>query len=76
MDLNQDFKEFIELLNSHNVEYLVVGGYAVGFHGYPRYTGDIDFWIAMSPDNARKVLDTLKDFGFGSQSGQKNRPFG
>ena len=43
MELNQDFKEFIELLNDKQVEYLVVGGYAVGFHGHPRYTGDIDF---------------------------------
>lgn len=43
MELNQDFKEFIELLNENQVEYLVVGGYDVGFHGHPRYTGDIDF---------------------------------
>lgn len=43
MELNQDLKEFIELLNNNNVKYLVVGGYAVGFHGYPRYTGDIDY---------------------------------
>lgn len=43
MELNQDFREFIQLLNAHKVEYLVVGGYAVGCHGRPRYTGDIDF---------------------------------
>jgi len=42
MDLNQDFKEFLELLNSHKVKYIIVGSYAVGYHGYPRYTGDID----------------------------------
>jgi DNA polymerase II small subunit/DNA polymerase delta subunit B len=43
--LSKDFKEFIELLNGHNVRYLVVGGYAVAFHGYPRYTKDLDVWI-------------------------------
>ena len=64
--LNPDFKEFIELLNVNEVEYLVVGGYAVGFHGRPRYTGDIDFWVAVSAENARKVVQVLRDFGFGS----------
>jgi hypothetical protein len=59
MELNPDFKEFIALLNSNKVEYLVVGGYAVGFHGHPRYTGDIDFWIAISKENATKVLAVL-----------------
>jgi hypothetical protein len=44
MELNQDFKEFIELLNAREVHYLVIGGYAVNFHGYPRYTKDLDFW--------------------------------
>jgi len=66
MELNQDFKEFIELLNKHKVKYLVVGGYAVGFHGYPRFTGDIDFWIAISNENATKILNVLNEFGFGS----------
>ncbi len=66
MELNQDFKEFIELLNKHNVKYLVVGGYAVGFHGYPRFTGDIDFWIAISKDNAAKIVLVLNEFGFAS----------
>lgn len=66
MELNQDFKEFIQLLNEKQVEYLVVGGYAVAFHGYPRYTGDIDIWVAISKENAEKVMQVLKDFGFGS----------
>jgi hypothetical protein len=66
MELNQDFKEFIVLLNFHKVEYLVVGGYAVGFHGHPRYTGDIDFWIAISDENAERMLLALREFGFGS----------
>lgn len=64
--LSKDFKEFIELLNEHNVKYLVVGGYAVAFHGYPRYTKDLDVWIELSPDNADNVLKALEEFGFGS----------
>jgi hypothetical protein len=47
------------------VEYLVVGGYAVGFYGYPRATGDMDIWIAISPSNAEKTVRALKEFGFG-----------
>ena len=49
--LNQDFKEFAELLNAHGVEYLVVGGYALAAHGHPRYTGDIDFWVRLERKN-------------------------
>jgi len=64
--LSKDFKEFIELLNGHNVRYLVVGGYAVAFHGYPRYTKDLDVWIELSPENADKVIKALEAFGFGS----------
>ena len=64
--LSKDFKEFIELLNENKVRYLVVGGYAVAFHGHPRYTKDLDVWIELSPDNADKILNALKEFGFGS----------
>ncbi len=64
MQLNQDFSEFIELLNAKQVEYMIVGGYAVGFHGYPRYTGDIDVWIGVSSQNAEKIIQVLKEFGF------------
>ncbi len=64
--LSKDFKEFIELLNKHDVKYLVVGGYAVAFHGHPRYTKDMDIWIDLSPQNADKVLSALDEFGFGS----------
>ena len=64
--LSKDFKEFIELLNEHNVRYLVVGGYAVAFHGHPRYTKDIDIWIELSLQNAENILEALKEFGFGS----------
>ncbi|MCI0494041.1 nucleotidyltransferase [candidate division KSB1 bacterium] len=66
MVLNQDFREFIQLLNEHDVKYLVVGGYAVAFHGYPRYTKDIDIWIYLDKANAEKLLKLLEDFGFGS----------
>ena len=66
--LSPDFKEFIELLNAHSVEYLIVGGYALAFHGHPRYTKDIDVWIAANPENAQKMLNVLKDFGFASLS--------
>ena len=66
MVLNKDFREFIQLLNDHDVLYLVVGGYAVAFHGYPRYTKDIDIWIYMDKSNAEKLLQVLEDFGFGS----------
>lgn len=64
--MSQDFKEFVELLTLHNVKYLVAGGYAVGIYGYPRYTGDIDFWIDASAVNAEKMLRVFNDFGLGS----------
>jgi len=61
---SKDFKEFIQLLNKNQVEYLVIGGYAVGFHGHPRYTGDIDIWINPSDKNVKKLPKVLIDFGF------------
>ena len=64
--LQADLKEFIELLNSHGVEYLVVGGHAVAFHGHPRFTGDIDFFIRMTSANVQRILSALGEFGFGS----------
>ena len=66
MVLNKDFREFIQLLNDHDVLYLVVCGYAVAFHGYPRYTKDIDLWIWLDKSNTEKMLQVLEDFGFGS----------
>jgi len=63
--LQADLREFIELLNSRNVEYIVVGGHAVAFHGHPRFTGDIDFFIRMTSSNVRRLLAALDDFGFG-----------
>lgn len=62
--LPQDFKEFLRLLNAHQVEYLLIGGFAVGYHGYPRATVDMDVWIARSPTNAKKILTVIKEFGF------------
>jgi predicted nucleotidyltransferase len=64
--LNQDFKEFIQSLNDNQVRYLVIGGYAVALHGYPRYTKDIDIWIEMSSENANRMLQALEQFGFAS----------
>jgi hypothetical protein len=66
MILNPDFKEFFQSLNANDVRYLVVGGYAVAFHGHPRYTKDIDIWIWIDPENARRVVKALDDFGFAS----------
>lgn len=63
IELHPDFKDFLRLLNSHGVEYLLVGGYAVGYHGYPRATGDMDIWIAVSEVNAEKTVKALHDFG-------------
>ena len=65
MQLNDNFKEFIELLNANEVRYLIVGGYAVSHHGHPRYTKDIDIWIESEPANAVRALSVLSDFGFG-----------
>ncbi len=64
--LSQDFKEFVKLLIDHKVEYLIVGGYAVGIHGHPRYTGDLDIWINPTLENANKVVKCVNEFGFGS----------
>ena len=64
LPLPPDFKEFLRLLNSAQIEYLVVGGYAVGYHGYPRPTGDLDIWVAALPGNAVKLVDALAKFGF------------
>lgn len=66
MRLSPDFKEFIRLLNDNGVRYLVVGGYAVAFHGHPRYTKDINLWIWLDEGNAHRIIRALDQFGFGS----------
>ena len=63
IELHPDFKDFLRFLNSHNVRYLLVGGYAVGYHGYPRATGDMDIWIEISEVNSKKVVSAFRDFG-------------
>lgn len=64
--LTDDFKEFLRLLNDHYVEYIVVGGYAVGVYGYPRATIDLDVWVRSSPENAQRIVSALREFGFES----------
>lgn len=62
--LPSDFKEFFTLLNSERIEYLVVGGYAVSYYGYPRPTGDLDVWVGMNRENAVRLVGVLARFGF------------
>jgi len=64
--LENDFLDFLELCNKHSVKYLVIGGYAVSIHGYPRYTKDLDICIESSEQNAKNMVLVLKDFGFAS----------
>lgn len=64
MPLTKDWREFVELLNSNGVEYLVVGAFAVAYHGYPRYTGDLDLLVRPTAENADRVLRALSEFGF------------
>jgi hypothetical protein len=63
---SQDFKEFVALLIKNKAEYLIVGGYAVGIHGHPRYTGDLDIWLNPKPENAVRILNAINEFGFSS----------
>jgi len=64
IQIPSDFKEFLRLLNFHQVEYLLIGGYAVGYYGFVRATGDMDIWININPTNAIKIVMTLQEFGF------------
>src|SRR6266853_3350437 len=64
IELAKDYKEFLRLLRAHGVEYLLIGGWAVGYHGYPRATYDLEVWIAISPANAHRVVKALAEFGF------------
>ena len=64
MKLHPDSREFIELLTSHGVERVLVGGHAVAYHGYPRFTGDIDFFFRPTVENARRLRSALDEFGF------------
>ena len=66
MEIQPDFRDLLELFNSHRVKYLIVGGYALAFHGAPRYTGDIDIFVESNSENAERIFSALEDFGFGS----------
>ena len=66
MKVHRDFKDFVSLMNANGVEYVIVGSFALSFHGHPRATGDMDVWIRRSPENASRILKALDEFGFGS----------
>jgi hypothetical protein len=64
MPLNNDLREFLELLNSRGVDYIIVGAHSLAFHGRPRYTGDLDILIRPTAENATRIVGLLKQFGF------------
>ncbi len=64
MKIQRDLKEFIELMNSNSVEYVVVGGHAVAYHGYPRFTGVLDFFVSPAAENGARIIAVLRSFGF------------
>jgi len=72
MEISKDFREFLKLLNKNNVKYLIVGGYALAFHGHPRYTKDIDIWVLVNHDNAENIIKALSDFGFSALTLKKD----
>lgn len=65
MALSSDLREFIELLNFHRVEYLIVGAHSLAFHARPRYTGHLDLWVRPTAENGERIIAALKQFGFG-----------
>ena len=64
MEVQSDFRDLLALLNEHKVEYPIVGGYALAFHGAPRFTGDIDIFVRPAPKNAQRIVNALAAFGF------------
>lgn len=66
MEVQPDYRDLLELFNRHKVDYLIVGAYALAFHGAPRYTGDIDILVKPETDNAQRVIRAIDKFGFGS----------
>ena len=66
MEAQQDFRDLLALFNAHKVDYLIVGAHALAYHGVPRYTGDMDILVRPDPENARRILKALGEFGFGS----------
>lgn len=72
MQWPEAFKEFIELMNSHSVRYVMIGGYAYNLYRNPRATGDIDFFVSVSDENEIRLRDVLNDFGFGETLSDEN----
>lgn len=70
MDLISDLKEFVRLLDAHEVKYMVVGGAAVNVLGFVRMTEDLDFWLERSEENADRVLAAIAEFGFEGEFGK------
>lgn len=66
MEVQQDFRDLLALFNAHKVDYIIVGAHALAYHGAPRYTGDMDIFVRPDPNNARRILSALNEFGFGS----------
>ena len=66
MEEQKDFKELLQLFNKHNVKYVIVGAYALAFHGCPRYTGDLDILVKPDLPNAENIITAIKEFGFTS----------
>jgi len=66
MEVQPDFRDLLELFNAHAVEYVIVGGYALAFHGAPRFTADLDILVKGNPENAQRILSALAEFGFKS----------
>jgi len=65
MEIQPDFKELLRLFNSNKVEYVIIGAFALAFHGAPRNTGDLDVLVKSEKDNAKRILNALDEFGFG-----------
>ena len=66
MEVQPDFRELLALFNANQVDYMVIGGYALAFHGAPRFTGDLDIYVKPDPENARRIVEALDQFGFKS----------
>jgi hypothetical protein len=66
MEIHQDFKDLLALFNAHKVDYIIIGAYALAFHGAPRYTGDMDIYVKPDVENAQRILVALNEFGFGA----------
>jgi predicted nucleotidyltransferase len=64
MKLDRDLREFIELLNARDVRYVIVGAFALAYHGRPRYTGDIDIFVESSSENVKRLTEVIDEFGF------------